>query len=137
MGLLLILWFVSILVFIVGAVKGITRIRMRISTESLSRMVQVISFCLLFMGSGLIIMTMESNIRVLCSFGFEIYSEQHSVQPLDVMYLILRCLADGLRVLAINAFLTGIGFVMALLLMGTRGHPVNSESVENGAKGHP
>jgi hypothetical protein len=94
------LWMVSIIIITIGITRGI----------ALSQKVLIVSTCLLFIGSANIIWRISTGLAGIIEAGAE------SLSIITAFHLMVYSVAAELRFLAINITLSGLGFIVAILL---------------------
>jgi hypothetical protein len=104
------LWMVSIIIITIGITRGIARRRNGLTTAPLSQKVLIVSTCLLFIGSANIIWRISTGLAGIIEAGAE------SLSIITAFHLMVYSVAAELRFLAINITLSGLGFIVAILL---------------------
>ena len=107
--MLLTLWLVLIMVFISGIIVGITRRRKGQSSAYLSKRCILVSTCVLFLGSGVNLWNLASELG---------YVSSGAISAELRMPFMVQCICHSLYCLALNTILAGFGFVVGMVLKG-------------------
>jgi hypothetical protein len=108
--LLLALWVTAVIVILAGIIRGRARRRRGESTESLSIGSLLISICVFFLGSGVVLWSSASALESLAVCG-------SAPTKLVMQFTVLR-ISSTMRLLAINSMVAGVGFFAAIWMRG-------------------